>query len=136
VSEPTGLLSRLRRRLASEDGVAAVEFAIVSTVLFLVLFGILEFGQTYSKYEVLQGAAREGARRAAVRATPGDIVQAVYDSADPYTLTNSPAIDRPCTDETVGEPVTVSWEQIFEINIPFMPPATITREIRGVFRCE
>jgi Flp pilus assembly protein TadG len=125
-----------RGRLNRQDGVAAVEFAIISTILFLILFGIIEFGKTYSQYEVLQGAAREGARRAAVRAPSSEVVDAVYDSADPYSLTNSPAVDKQCTDLTVGEQVTVSWEQEFEISIPFMPPATITREIRGVFRCE
>jgi Flp pilus assembly protein TadG len=116
--------------------VAAVEFALVSTLLFLILFGILEFGRTYSEFEVLQGAAREGARRAAVREAPGDVVAAVYDSADPYEPTNAPSVDKTCDETTVGESVTVSWEQEFEISIPFLPPATITREIKGVFRCE
>ena len=51
----SNLLRDLRRR---EHGAAAVEFAIVSTVLFMIVFGIIEFGRTYSQYEVMQGAAR------------------------------------------------------------------------------
>ena len=40
------------------------------------------------------------------------------------------------TSDTVGDPVTVSWNQTFQISIPFLPPATINRTIKGVFRCE
>jgi Flp pilus assembly protein TadG len=125
-----------KRPLGAEDGVVAVEFAIISTVLLLLVFGIIEFGRTYSQYEVLQGAAREGARRAAVGATSEEVQSAVYEAADPYELTNDPAVDQLCTQDNVGQPVTVSWDQTFEINIPFMPPASITRTIKGVFRCE
>src|SRR5438309_158788 len=126
------MASRIRR----EDGAAAVEFAIVSTVLFMIVFGIIEFGRTYSQYEVMQGAAREGARRAAVGASVTQIQDAVTQAADPYTLTNPPAVDHTCTEDTVGQPVTVSWTQTFQISIPFVPPATITRTIEGTFRCE
>ena len=124
------------RRLGREDGAAAVEFAIVSTILFLIVFGIIEFGRTYSQYEVMQGAAREGARRAAVGASLSQVQQAVTQAADPYTLTNTPSMDRTCTPDTTGQPVTVSWTQTFQISIPFIPPATINRTIKGVFRCE
>jgi len=126
------MASRIRR----EDGAAAVEFAIVSTILFMIVFGILEFGRTYSQYEVLQGAAREGARRAAVGASLSQVQQAVAQAADPYTTTTTPTADRTCTPDQTGQPVTVSWQQTFQISIPFLPPATITRTIKGVFRCE
>ena len=124
------------RRLAGERGAAAVEFAIVSTILFMIVFGIIEFGRTYSQYEVLQGAAREGARRAAVGASVSQVQSAVTQAADPYTLSNTPAVDHTCTGSTVGQPVTVSWTQNFQISIPFIPAANITRTIKGVFRCE
>ena len=125
-----------RSLLRREDGVVAVEFAIISTILFMLVFGIIEFGRTYSQYEVLQGAAREGARRAAVGATSSDVQSAVYQAADPYKPTNAPAVDKRCTQDNVGQPVTVSWNQTFDIQIPFMPAAHITRTIKGVFRCE
>jgi Flp pilus assembly protein TadG len=124
------------KRLRGERGAAAVEFAIISTVLFMIVFGIIEFGRTYSQYEVFQGAAREGARRAAVGASLSEVQQAVSQAADPYTLSNTPAMDRTCTPSTVGEAVTVSWNQTFQISIPFLPPANVNRTIKGVFRCE
>jgi len=122
--------------LRSERGAAAVEFAIVSLILFVVVFGITEFGRTYSQYEVLQGAAREGARRAAVGATLTEVQSAVTQAADPYVPTTAITVDRTCNPTTVGQPVTVSWTQDFQITIPFLPPANITRTIKGVFRCE
>src|SRR5205085_7431285 len=109
--------SPMGRRLGREDGAAAVEFAIVSTILFLIVFGIIEFGRTYSQYEVMQGAAREGARRAAVGATLSQVQSAVTQAADPYTLTNTPSMDRTCGPDQTGQPVTVSWTQTFQISI-------------------
>jgi hypothetical protein len=44
---------------------AAVEFAIVGFVLMLLLFAIIEFGRTVHAFNVLQEAARRGARVAA-----------------------------------------------------------------------
>ena len=129
-------MARKRTAWRSEDGVVAVEFAIVSVVLLMIVFGVIEFGRTYSQYEVLQGAAREGARRAAVRAPAGQVVGAVYEAASPFTPTTAPVITGQCTEDTVGQPVSVSWDQSFQISIPFIPPATVTRTIKGVFRCE
>jgi hypothetical protein len=56
-----------RGRVRREEGAAAVEFAIVGSVLILILFGILVYGLWLSEYSVMQGAAREGARVAATR---------------------------------------------------------------------
>ncbi len=50
----------------SRHGVAAVEFALVAIPLFLTLFGIYEFGRFIMVRQVLEHAAREGARYAAV----------------------------------------------------------------------
>ncbi len=119
-----------------EEGAAAVEFAIISTVLLLILFGTIEFGKAYSQYQVLQGAAREGGRLAAVREPPSTVVARVYDAAQPYAPTTTPTVDKQCSDLTAGEPVTVSWVQDFQISIPFWNNVTVSREIRGVFRCE
>ena len=90
-------MGSFRRRLNGERGAAAVEFAIVSTILFIVVFGIIEFGRTYSQYEVMQCAAREGARRAAVGATLTQVQSAVTQAADPYTPSTPVTMDRTCT---------------------------------------
>lgn len=51
-----------RRTRRSERGASAVEFAIVAPLLFLLLFGIIEFARAISVYTAVSTAAREGAR--------------------------------------------------------------------------
>ena len=51
-----------------QRGVAAVEFAIVLLLLAILLMGILEVGSIARDYQVLQNAAREGARFSALPA--------------------------------------------------------------------
>ncbi len=136
----------VRDRISREEGVAAVEFALILPVLALMLFGILEFGRVWSQYQVFQGAAREGARCAAVQATKFsdcEIQPAIDHAAEPYDpdgvaavkigSTNAPA---GCTDADQGKDVQVSWDQSLDINIPFWSDVTVTPTIKAVFRCE
>ena len=50
-----------------EDGVAIVEMALASIVLFAFLFGIIFIGWALYAYDFISDAAREGARYAIVR---------------------------------------------------------------------
>lgn len=54
----------------SERGSVAVEFALLVPVLFLILFGIINFGVLMYNQAVITNAAREGARWAAIHTTP------------------------------------------------------------------
>ena len=47
-----------------ERGAALVEFALALPLLLVVIAGIVDFGFTFQRYEVLTNAAREGARMA------------------------------------------------------------------------
>ena len=47
-----------------ERGAAAVEFAIIFPVLFLIICGIIEFGRIMAYKNLITSAAREGARTA------------------------------------------------------------------------
>ena len=139
-------MTLIRNRISREEGVAAVEFALILPVLALMLFGILEFGRVWSQYQVFQGAAREGARCAAVQATEFsdcEIQPAIESAAEPYDPNgvatvkigsgNAPA---GCTDADQGKDVQVSWVQPLDINIPFWSNVTLTPTIKAVFRCE
>lgn len=53
--------------LRSESGVSAVEFALVSPLLFVLTLGIIEFGLLLFDKAVITNASREGARAAIVR---------------------------------------------------------------------
>jgi Flp pilus assembly protein TadG len=134
----------IRDRISREEGVAAVEFALILPVLCLILFGVLEFGRVWSQYQVYQGAAREGARCAAVGSTSDcDPSAAIENAAEPYD-TNEPfsirvnGQSRPdgCVADDAGQDVQVSWEQPLNINIPFWNNVTVTPTIKAVFRCE
>jgi Flp pilus assembly protein TadG len=59
-----------RRRRCSDDGAAAVEFALVVPLLCYILFAIIGYGYMLSFRQGLSQAAAEGARDAAV-APPG-----------------------------------------------------------------
>ena len=138
-------MTLIRHRMSRDEGVAAVEFALILPVLALLLFGVLEFGRVWSQYQVFQGAAREGARCAAVASTSECVVQEEIDqAAAPFDPDENAAIDvlggggdaNGCTDATRGEDVQVSWEQSLQINIPFWNDVSVTPTIKAVFRCE
>ena len=56
----------IRRRLKCDRGSELIEFTLVTPLLLVVLFGIVDFGLLFRRYEVLTNAAREGARIAAI----------------------------------------------------------------------
>ena len=122
--------------LRNESGAAAVEFALIASILFLFIFGIIEFGRIFSELEVLTSAAREGARTAAVRGTAAEVEDAVAAASVPYGVDTTPVADKTCDDTTSGEPVTVAWDQHFEISVGLLPALDRDIEITGVFRCE
>lgn len=59
-------LSQARSRPERSRGQAMVEFAAIVPVLFMLVLGILEAGRFIFYYELLNNAAREGARYAIV----------------------------------------------------------------------
>jgi len=52
----------LRKIISSNDGVAAVEFALISPLLFVLLFGIIEFSALLYNQAVITNASREASR--------------------------------------------------------------------------
>ena len=138
----------LRRNPDPQRGAVAVEFAIISILLFTILFGIIEFGIFFSRYQVFNGAAREGARVASTRGTEAAVTARVIDAAGPYesdvtgpistTVEGGGGVGTPCSEENQGSKVTVSWDQNFEdaIVLPFVPDIDFTIQMKGVFRCE
>lgn len=109
--------SRQRRRAsAKRSGIAAVEFALIAPVFFLVVMSIIEFGRVVMVQQVLTNASREGARRAVIE---GASDQEVISQVDSYlanssisgaTVNVSPA---DLVNVGFGDPVTVS------VSVPF-----------------
>jgi Flp pilus assembly protein TadG len=139
VKAVTDITRRVRRH---ERGAVALEFALILPLLFMILFGTIEFGRVYSQWQVFNGAAREGARCAAVQAggfSTCSVVDRVTTASEPYeanvsTLTITPASG--CTSSNRGSNVTVAWQQPFHITVPFWNSVTFDSEIEATFRCE
>jgi len=110
-------LWRLCRR--NRPGAAAVAFAIVAPVFFLMVFGMIEFGRMVMVQQIITNASREGARMAVLDgATTNEVSTAVGDylTNASFSAAASPTItidpDPPSSAE-YGNPVTVS------VSIPF-----------------
>src|SRR5690349_9141530 len=61
---------RLRALRRDQCGTAVVEFALVAPILFLLVFGILDFGRALNYYNQMTQLAGQGARAAAVDNNP------------------------------------------------------------------
>jgi Flp pilus assembly protein TadG len=137
---------RLMRRIErGERGAVAVEFIIILPILVTILFAAIEFGLALSKYETYVGAAREGARYAAVRCKPQSssgcsdalIAGRVSSASTGYPIgPGSPSESTVCSDSNVGSQVTVSWAQDITVSIAFFGNYTMHPTIKAVFRCE
>ena len=101
---------------------ALIEFALVSPVLLLLLFGIVDIGRAIFYYDTLNHAAREGAR-VAVRAsnqlpTNNDVLTAVTGQMQGVPVT-APCPQGPVTSAT--PPANSAWLYITEP----APPSTV-----------
>jgi len=63
-----------KKIINNQEGVAAVEFAIILPLLLLFIFGIIEFSLFLYNKQVITNAAREGARRGVIIRAPTRIV--------------------------------------------------------------
>jgi len=64
---PRGPLGALRR---DQRGTALVEFALIAPLLFLLIFGIVDFGRALDYYNQLTQLSGQGARAASVNRNP------------------------------------------------------------------
>jgi Flp pilus assembly protein TadG len=133
------------RRKNEERGAVAVELILILPILVVLLFGIIEFGIALSKFQSYMGAAREGARYAAVHCRPDSstgcsnamIATKVQAAAVGFPIgPGSPSENIACSNTTVGQPVIVSWQQNITVDIPFFGTYTMTPTVRASFRCE
>ena len=66
-------LGRRPRPARTADGAVAVEFALVMPILFLIVFGIIEFGYMLNRDMIVGNASRDGARVASLNGTYSEI---------------------------------------------------------------
>lgn len=119
-ANPAGKQMRLEKicRLCRKyrRGAAAVEFAFVAPVFFLLVFGMIEFGRMVMVQQLLTNASREGARMGVLDgSTTSSVTSAVTtyltnSSINGATVAVSPS---PPSSAGYGQPVTVT------VTIPF-----------------
>lgn len=93
-----------------------VEFAIVAPILFLLVFGMIEYGRMVMVQQVLTNASREGCRIAVLDGTTtADVQDTVtsYLTSAKITGATTTVTPSPPNNATYGQPVTVS------VSVPF-----------------
>jgi len=113
---------RRRRDQRSEQGAAAVEFALI---LFTLLFGIIQFSVWFWSWQTAAHAAREAARVAAVSpCNAAKITSAGTNALDGTLVTNTPSVTITKTSPVkVGDDITVRV-QFTTLNLNFFPGFT------------
>lgn len=74
----------VQRKLRSEAGASAVEFALLLPLLMMILFGIIEFGLALYRQAILTNASREGARLGIVQSIPAITTAQINTAIDNY----------------------------------------------------
>lgn len=122
------------------SGVAAVEFAIIAPLFFMLVIGCIEFGRALMVQQVLTNASRVGARQAiTLNGTESEVISTTTGYATgasvsgvSVTVTPSPAAALAGDMVTVGVSVPYS-------NVSWMPPwfmGTTTLSASSVMRKE
>lgn len=129
--------SRLHR--GHEEGAAALEFALIAPLLIVLFFGIVQIGIAVYRTQVIEAAAREGARVASVGGDESEVTAAVEAAATGFDSDTELTIDttnlcEALPDDTVVE-VAASGDRL-NFTIPFVGSYTPTFTASATFRCE
>lgn len=110
--------------LNNQKGAALVEMAIILPLLFLIVFGIFEFGRAMFITNTLNNAARYGARLAVVSSKPLDVASLTTEIKNNTPLSSADLnlieISIPNSSPSPGAAVTVTAKLPFAPVIPFM----------------
>lgn len=123
------------RKEQHQGGQTAVEFAVVATVFFLLLFAIIQMGLVIYTYNTVASATREAVRYAALN---GPNRNSSYKTMDlkTFVLNHEAALNSSNLTVTVSWPddqnlpaqqdalVTTSYN--YRVDIPFLSPVTLT----------
>ncbi|MGE5605093.1 MAG: TadE/TadG family type IV pilus assembly protein [Bacteroidota bacterium] len=105
--------------IKNEDGSVIVEFALVSMLLILLLAGIIQFGLVFNTFLVLEDAARNAARTAAIATLSDDQIKSnIINSISPLVLDYSNIQIEPAI-RTRGQMFTVTINYQYQIPVTF-----------------
>ncbi|MCS7222967.1 MAG: pilus assembly protein [Armatimonadetes bacterium] len=133
-------------RECRQRGQAILEFALVASLLLMLLIGIIAMGFVFSWHQVLNNAAREGARAAATGKTDAQVITDINNmitalpgrvtDTDPNpdpTGTRNPDIQiSPLqASRAVGNPVTVTLIYRADVGVAFGGIIRRNYQLRG-----
>jgi Flp pilus assembly protein TadG len=135
-----------RGRLHREDGASAVEMALLAPLLFILVFGIIEFGLAFLQVQSIKTGVREGGRAAAVGWSETAVQQKTIDASSgaiPDSPLSDVGVSQQCTAQNIGSDVIVSYDTTnlnegdgIVVRIPMLPDIHLTPDIKAQFRCE
>ena len=130
------------RDLRGQKGAAAVEFAIIAPLLFMIVFAILGFGIAFMQLQTIRGAVREGARISAVGATVSQVQQKVS-AASTGIVPSGQVTVTPCPGRDTNVDTIASFDtgQLnggsgIVVTIPLLPTIHLAPVVSATFRCE
>lgn len=128
----------MKARRQRQSGAAMAEFAVIASVVIMVLVGIMEFGLGLFAYNFTASAANRASRYAIVRgaactswaaacpASADDITNYVRSLAPPGIDPGALTVTTVWTpDNAPGSEVSVTVQYNFPLDIPFIPAAAI-----------
>jgi len=114
----------VRRHQGSDDGASAVELALVSVLLFTLVFGIIQYGFYFWASQVGSSAVRDAARYSAVGAQDCTSLRSLVTDQMGGAALGATTTTRTysTTPAKAGVPVTVTIRyQALNIGFPFVP---------------
>jgi Flp pilus assembly protein TadG len=118
----------------SRKGVAALEFAVVAPICFLIIFGMVEFGRMVMIQQCVTNASRAGCRRATL-ATTTDVsqVQTVVENYLKTAIPDDSVVDVDVSPEELagvnsGTPITVGVRVSFK-SLSWLPVSSFNPRI-------
>jgi Flp pilus assembly protein TadG len=129
-----------RLRAGAASGQAAVETALVFTILVPVIIGAVDLGRAYFAYDVLVHAVNEGARQGSFDSNSSNVVATVQAADGPLNLqpadvtvacyAGSSSTAKTCSAMIVGDSVRVTANVLFTPLTPLitaiLPSGTLT----------
>ena len=120
-------------------GMATLEMLFVLPLLFLILFGIIEFGIVLGRWQAVTNAAREGAREAIVfrqDCTAAAVQTDVQTRVDAYlaatnVIPDSVVLTGECAGTGTDATVTVVYTHTFQTIDNFAPSLGATLPLTG-----
>jgi Flp pilus assembly pilin Flp len=112
---PRGQFRALRR---DQRGTAVVEFALVAPLLFLLIFGIIDFGRALDYYNQVTQLAGQGARAAAVNRLPNG-----------NAITSGSALQSQLVDRYTAQPELKKGISACIVDVPQAPGDPVTVKV-------